>query len=377
MSATFIAACDAGDAAAVRRHLADGADANTVKPNGWPVLGSAAYYGHAEVIRALAEAGATVDRPNSGGATPLCVASQLGHTAAVEALLGGGATVDRPDKYGATPLYIASMQGHVAAVEALLGGGATVDRPGKYGATPFYIASTKGHADVVRRLLLAGANRACVWQGKTSLDIAQANGHADVVALLRNPWEGEVVAGRAHSASPLAPSPAPASRCICHVKFGAEEQGPLGIEFKEVSIQNVDPQGMGQLRCAYSLQPGMILRTINGVPVDRLAFNAVLELVGHHGGDTRGLTLKFKTEQDHDMLAAPQVEGGGPVRCDDSSDDDEEAGICHVKFGAEDQGQLGIEFKEVSIKSVDPQGMGQLRCAYRLEPGMVLQAVNN
>eukprot|EP01045_Picozoa_sp_COSAG04_P004934 COSAG04_NODE_222_length_19676_cov_26.070991_9_plen_725_part_00 len=161
---------------------------------------------------------------------------------------------------------------------------------------------------------------------------------------------------------------------IYHVKLGGEDQGPLGIEFKEISIQSVDPAGMGQVRCAYELQPGMILRAINGVPADRLAYNATLELLG---GDIRGLTLTLQASgQDHAMTAAPQAEGGGPVRCDDSSDDDEEQGICHVRYSAEDQGQLGIEFKEVSIKSVDPQGVGQLRCAHSLEPGMVLRAIN-
>eukprot|EP01045_Picozoa_sp_COSAG04_P035951 COSAG04_NODE_8529_length_961_cov_2.213457_1_plen_306_part_01 len=38
----------------------------------------------------------------------------------------------------------------------------------------------------------------------------------------------------------------------------------------------------------------MVLRAINGVPADRLAYNAMLELVGHHGGDIRGLTLTFQ-----------------------------------------------------------------------------------
>eukprot|EP01049_Picozoa_sp_SAG25_P017158 SAG25_NODE_4300_length_845_cov_2.063003_1_plen_125_part_01 len=125
MSAAFIAACDTGDVAAVRRFVAQGADPNSVN-NGWPVLVLVAYHGHAEVIRALVEAGATVDQPNKHGDTPLLIASQDGHAAAVEALLGGGAAVDRPDEDGATPLSIASQNGHAAAVEALLGGGAAV-----------------------------------------------------------------------------------------------------------------------------------------------------------------------------------------------------------------------------------------------------------
>lgn len=41
----------------------------------------------------------------------------------------------------------------------------------------------------------------------------------------------------------------------------------------------------------------MILRAINGVPADRLAYNAILELVGEYGGDIRGLTLSFQREE--------------------------------------------------------------------------------
>ena len=54
---------------------------------------------------------------------------------------------------------------------------------------------------------------------------------------------------------------------------------------------------MGQYRCRQTLEPGMILRAINGVPADRLAYNAILELVGEYGGDIRGLTLSFQREE--------------------------------------------------------------------------------
>ena len=64
---------------------------------------------------------------------------------------------------------------------------------------------------------------------------------------------------------------------IVKVKFGAEDQGPLGIEFKEVSIKTVNPSGMGQYRAGRPLESGMVLRAINGVPADRLAFNACVQ----------------------------------------------------------------------------------------------------
>jgi hypothetical protein len=67
---------------------------------------------------------------------------------------------------------------------------------------------------------------------------------------------------------------------------------------------------------------------------------------------------------------------GRPVACDDSSSDDDELGIVKVKLGTEDYDPLGIEFQEVSIKSVNSSGMAQLRAGRPLEAGMILRAIN-
>eukprot|EP01046_Picozoa_sp_COSAG06_P071676 COSAG06_NODE_20611_length_788_cov_1.043541_1_plen_138_part_00 len=76
------------------------------------------------------------------------------------------------------------------------------------------------------------------------------------------------------------------------------------------------------------------------------------------------------------IATPPPIAGPGPVVCDDSSGDDDEQGIIKVKFGAEDLGPLGIDFKEVSIKSCNPSGMGQFRAGRPLSAGMILRAVN-
>eukprot|EP01047_Picozoa_sp_COSAG01_P029643 COSAG01_NODE_2039_length_8573_cov_13.642672_1_plen_2500_part_00 len=184
MSAAFANACDTGDAVAVRRFVAQGADPNYVD-QGFPVLYSSAQYGHAEVIRALVEAGATVDRPTKNGCTPLYVASLKGHVAAMKVLLGGGAAVDQPTKHGFTPLYVASLKGHVAAMEVLLGAGAAVDQPIKDGTTPLSAASRKGHVAAMEVLLGGGA---AVDQptkhGFTPLLFASQNGHVAAVEAL-------------------------------------------------------------------------------------------------------------------------------------------------------------------------------------------------
>ena len=133
----------------------------------------------------------------------------------------------------------------------------------------------------------------------------------------------------------------------------------------------------------------MVLRAINGVPADRLAFTALQELTD---GDIRGLTLTFQRDQllgdavavlpqrpsrtVFDADGPPSIPGGGAVHCDDSSGDDIEQGIVKVKLGAEDHGQLGIEFKPVCIRSFNPAGMGQFRAGRPLEVGMELSQVN-
>ena len=122
------------------------------------------------------------------------------------------------------------------------------------------------------------------------------------------------------------------------------------------------------------MYPGVTLpwHALGGSHPDR-----VLELVGHHGGDIRGLTLTFQVP-DHENWGGFDTNkpAGNPVVCDDSSGDDDELGIVKVKFGADDQGPLGIEFKEISIKRCNPSGIGQFRAGRPLEAGMILRAIN-
>ena len=77
MNNAFAMACDDGDADAVRKFLAEGADPDTVD-DGFPVLYQAAAGGHAALVELLLSANASVDTPNEEGATPLCIAAQNG-----------------------------------------------------------------------------------------------------------------------------------------------------------------------------------------------------------------------------------------------------------------------------------------------------------
>eukprot|EP01048_Picozoa_sp_COSAG05_P022405 COSAG05_NODE_4469_length_1501_cov_115.953125_2_plen_180_part_00 len=61
---------------------------------------------------------------------------------------------------------------------------------------------------------------------------------------------------------------------VCTVKCGPGDEGALGIEFKGVCIDSVDPAGLGQYRCNRRLEPGMLLVEVNGVPAARLHYDA-------------------------------------------------------------------------------------------------------
>eukprot|EP01043_Picozoa_sp_COSAG02_P014439 COSAG02_NODE_595_length_19813_cov_12.215380_17_plen_350_part_00 len=105
---------------------------------------------------------------------------------------------------------------------------------------------------------------------------------------------------------------------------------------------------------------------------------------GHEHDSNRGPVNAHQPEHDEAQLEShlhavvpPPPPIQGPVVCDDSSGDDDELGIVKVKCGAEDHGPLGIVFQEVSIKSVDPSGMGQFRAGRPLERGMLLRAIND
>ena len=66
----------------------------------------------------------------------------------------------------------------------------------------------------------------------------------------------------------------PASDVCAVVVCRPTDTGSLGIQFQQVSISSVQDDGLGQYRCNQILRPDMKLVSINGVPADRLAYNA-------------------------------------------------------------------------------------------------------
>jgi uncharacterized protein len=129
--------------------LARGMDANTVDPNGEPML---------------------------------VVASRAGWVPTVDALLRAGAKVDAKNGFGDTAIMVASLGGHLVLVKKLKALGAEINPSGW---TPLAYAAAGGKTEVVRYLLEVGANpNALSPNGTTALMMAVRGGHAETVDLL-------------------------------------------------------------------------------------------------------------------------------------------------------------------------------------------------
>lgn len=123
-------------------------------PDGFQLLGLAAFFGHENVARDLLARGAPVDEPsrNPMGVRPLHSAAAGNHDGIVRALLDAGADVDATQHGGFTALMSAAQNGNAALVGELLARGANRDARTDDGQTAADLASESGHAEVVALL---------------------------------------------------------------------------------------------------------------------------------------------------------------------------------------------------------------------------------
>jgi len=204
-----------GDLAAVREHLASGAQPDARSDEGGcdacTLLHQAADGGQVEVARLLLDRGADPNARAGHARTPLHYAAG-GQSAEVTRLLlerGAAPSVEARDEWGNTPLLSAAgtvrtqdrtvYTGAGAMVttaradepsgeiiEALLAAGAKVGTASARGNAPLHIAAYKGYVGTVRLLLARGADPAARnAAGETAEALAARFGKQEVVEVLR------------------------------------------------------------------------------------------------------------------------------------------------------------------------------------------------
>ena len=150
----------AGDTAAVKRLLKEGADANTASPDGMTPLHWAAMKGVPDLAQALLVSGANIEAKTRLGAfTPLHLASQAGHAMVIAHLIASGAKVDATTATGATALMHAASSGNAQAVTMLIENGAKTDATeSANGQTALMFAAALNRAEATQALLTRAAN---------------------------------------------------------------------------------------------------------------------------------------------------------------------------------------------------------------------------
>ncbi|HTP38749.1 MAG TPA: ankyrin repeat domain-containing protein, partial [Steroidobacteraceae bacterium] len=195
----------AGDVAAVRRLLHDGADPRATNLFGATPMMLAATRGDTEVIRALLEAGVDADSANEEGQTALMAVARTGNVAAAQLLIRHGAQVRAHENWGGqTALMWAAAQSQPQMIRLLLQHGARVDersavrdwqrrvtaegRPKdmfRGGLTPLLFAAREGCIDCLRELLARHADIDLPDpDGTTALVMALLNYHWDAAQFL-------------------------------------------------------------------------------------------------------------------------------------------------------------------------------------------------
>ena len=131
---------------------------NKYSNDGFPPLGLAAFFGHADIVQLLIEKGADVNAPskNQMKVRPIHAAVAFGDKEVgckiAKILLENGADVKAKQQGGWTPLHRAVNSGSEKLVTLLMSHGANPAEPNEEGVTPLQLAEEKEHHGVISLL---------------------------------------------------------------------------------------------------------------------------------------------------------------------------------------------------------------------------------
>jgi ankyrin repeat protein len=142
--------------------------------------------GNDAAVRALLRQGAPVDADEADGTTALHWAVRADDEAVTRLLVRAGASVGAANRYGVTPLSLAAVNGSARLVGLLLEAGADPNAATPEGETILMTAARTGDPASVARLISAGAHVNVVeqWRGETALMWAAGENNAAAVRAL-------------------------------------------------------------------------------------------------------------------------------------------------------------------------------------------------
>ena len=188
--AELIRAAEAGDAAAVKRLLAQRADVHARDAQGRTALVAATYGNHVEAARALIAAGADVNAQDEIRNSAFLLAGARGISKSCGLRSPPGPICKSTNRYGGTALIPACHYGHVETVRELLKTKIDVDHVNNLGWTALLEAVILGdggpaHTEIVRLLIAAGARvNLADRQGVTPLAHARERKYRAIAGLL-------------------------------------------------------------------------------------------------------------------------------------------------------------------------------------------------
>ncbi|AVO37549.1 ankyrin repeat domain-containing protein [Pukyongiella litopenaei] len=182
-----------GDADAIRRLAASGADLDARDRAGRTPAHVAAFASNETALRALAETGADMNALENRVYDVLTIAAVADDPEMVSLAMELG---NRPDLitsvYDGTALIAAAHLGHHEVVRRLIAGGAPLDHVNNLGWTALMEAVVLGnggtdHQATVRALVEAGADTTIPDRdGVTPLQHAEARGYGEIAGIIRN-----------------------------------------------------------------------------------------------------------------------------------------------------------------------------------------------
>ncbi len=188
--AGLIRAAEAGDAAAVKRLLGEGASVRARDGQGRTALVAATYGNRVEAARLLVAAGADVNAQDDLRNSAFLLAGARGYLEILKLTLGAGADLKSTNRFGGTALIPACHYGHVETVRELLETKIDVDHVNNLGWTALLEAVILGdggpaHTEIVRLLVGAGANvNIADRQGVTPLEHARQRNYRAIAGIL-------------------------------------------------------------------------------------------------------------------------------------------------------------------------------------------------